>query len=131
MATPPFADFNFSQAPRFYQVKFSGAPHSPDEFSTFLANFDKMYAPQKEFAVLFDARLVEWIGVSNFMELLGYTKHHEELAKLYMQKTAVLVTSPYIQSLIEKLLVLQPPANPTKFFTDKKAALRWLFNVPE
>lgn len=126
-----FATFDYTRFPKFVVVKFQGVPDSQTEFDTFIANFQDMYRKKIIMSLIFDARNIQWIPMNYLFQLASFMKVTAPLAKQYLQKSAIIVTSPLMQVGLDMLFQMQPPMSLTKTFTDKKDALRWIFNMTE
>lgn len=125
-----FATFDYKRFPRFLQVHLQNSPSSDAEFQEYMQGLHDMYTHQKSFSLLFDAsRLSPHMSPQYLLQQAMYMKESEDNARKYLQKIAIVTNSVLVKGLINNLFLIHRPVSDTKIFTDKKEALRWLFNI--
>lgn len=126
----PFATFDYHRFPRFIQVFLQGTPATPLDFHNYLQGLHHMYTHKEQFSLLMDASNMSGkIAPQYVVEQAMFMKESEENARKYLKKVAVITNSSLVQALIHNLFLIYKPVSETKLFTDKKQALRWLFNL--
>jgi hypothetical protein len=125
-----FATFDYRRFPRYLQVIFHGAPADSAAFQEYINGLEHMYTHKEPFSLLFDAsQLSLKIAPEYMVQQALYMKQSEPQAKAYLKKVAIVISSQLVRNLIHCLFQIHKPVSDTEIFTDKKSALRWLFNL--
>jgi len=108
------------------RLKYLSKPQSMDEFEVYLAALKDLYVPQKKFSLLIDTRDLPGILSWKYLKRQAdFMVESEPMARKYIHRMALVVTSPLIKSLIQTIFLLKAPVTVTETFHDDTFAEKW------
>lgn len=110
-------------------VRFQGRPTSLNESLEYLALLDKVYALNRPFIILYDARAIGWMPMAYIKQQAAYMYEREALTKKYMVRGAIVVSTPWAKRLLKALFTIKKPSAPISIFTSVEEAKEYLRNA--
>lgn len=125
MTSESFATFDKSEPP-FVKVSFRGIPSGDSEFREYLAQMSSLYADERKFFLLLDAREMGRVPMKYVLLQARFMKENEHNTERWTERSAVVVTGEKTRSLIDVLFSMSPPVRPVRLFASHAEALEWL-----
>lgn len=113
------------------KVTFDGLPRSEDDYNQLITDLTDLYTRKQKFTLLFDTRNMNMPPLQYVKGLARWIKENRENAKMYLEKSAVLMVHPAVRVFLKTLITLSPPASPLKVCTTLRECvdyLGWLGN---
>ena len=94
------------------KVSFKGVPATDQAYQSFLREMTALYHRQSKFTILFDTRNLG-IPPKQFRQgLIDWVNNNHDKAKLYLDKSAVLVTNVVVRTFVDLVLRVARTASP-------------------
>lgn len=109
-------------------LRYTAKPASMEEFEAYLNALKHLYSSKKPFSLLIDTRrfpagMISWSYLKRQAEFM---QESENLSRRYLRGVALVVTSPWVKTLIQTLFLIKAPVSPTQTFHDSRAAEKWV-----
>lgn len=108
------------------RLRYVSKPESMEEFEVYLNALKDLYTPKKPFSLLIDTRelsgFLSWKYLKRQADFMGES---EPLARKYLHRLALVVTSPLVKTLIQTIFLIKAPVTPTETFHDDHFAETW------
>jgi len=108
------------------RVTFDGVPQNDTDYNTYITELDRIYTEKKQFVILFDARKIGAVSMSYIKQQAEYMHQRREDTVKYMNRVAVVVSSPMASAMLKTLFLIRPPAVKVKIFYDINKAKTYL-----
>ena len=108
------------------RVCFTGLPKDDAEFQAFLDELTRLYTRKQRFTVLFDTRKFGALPRAYIKGLSHWISENRENARLYLEKSAVLIANPLVRVFLEALFVVSKPTAPLKIESNLRDCVTFL-----
>jgi len=112
-------------------------PKSKKDVETFLLEWQSIYTKCMEdnckYALLFDTRKVESFDLSYLGLMADWLKRVKGLTEKWMERTAIVVSNPFIKTFIGLVFKIYKPVRPFKVFGggETQRAMEWALSTQE
>jgi hypothetical protein len=114
------------------RINFNGSmPGNMKEFEKFLTDMSELYLKKVHFAILFDTRQMGMLPLKYMKGLSKWIKLHNENAKLYLNSSAILVSSGTVRFFLKCLFAMSPPSAPMKVCSTLRESVDYLGWLPQ
>ena len=107
-------------------VKFTGNAANQDNFSTYLAELKEIYAKKQKLAILFDASLAVFPGITYQKQQALWLKENEDLMKEYCLGTAYVIPNLIIRNVLKAIFKFQKQPIPYYVSSEISEAEDWI-----
>ena len=108
------------------RVSFSSLPENKEVYLAFLTDMSKLYEPKVPFTMLVDTRQLGMLPFTYIVDLAKWIKFHREDARVYLEKSAILIQNPAVRSFMKALFAIAPPTSPLKMFATLPESVQYL-----
>lgn len=112
-----------------------GKPESEEEIKNLLNGWSTLYEKSESentrFKFLIDVRLVKNIDIKYLIMIGKYLISVKDKTEKWMDKTAILVSSPTIKMFIKFVFTIYKPVRPFKVFNEPAQSIQWLLSQNE
>ena len=107
-------------------VKFTGIPCCDQTVTEYLQEVDNVYARDEQFRILYDARELGIPTMTMLQQQATFMRAKDDHTKRIMQKCAIVTSSTLVNTLLDTLFTLKPPATDLHVFSDIEGAKAFL-----
>ena len=113
-----FVKFNYDNFPNIY-VTF-GKLNSTKEFNILINEWLRLYEKKKYFTFIFDSSNLEVYNIKYSFKMSAFIHRLKKEPEQYLQKSIILVTNSFIQSLLDLIFFIQSPVAPVYIIREKE-----------
>jgi len=124
----PFSQFDLSKWP-LVEVTLNGSPQNKQEFEEYLSCFKALYDRKQMFSLVIDSTNVGWVPMSYLCRQAAFIKEIEPFSKIYLKKTAIVITSSIAATFLKIIFSIKPPVTETKTFPNTELAKTWVMTL--
>lgn len=118
--------FNIQRKGGMVRVTFVRDPTGVQEFDTFIDALTNLYAKKKKFTLLFDTSKFGDVPEEYRSRVGAWIDNNRENAKMYLEKSAVLIGNPLLRNVIKLICMVHKPASPVKFCSTLRECVVYL-----
>ena len=107
-------------------VRFTGNAANQENFSTYLIELKEIYDQKKELAILFDASLAVFPGITYQKQQALWLKENEDLMKEYCLGTAYVIPNLIIRNVLKAIFKFQKQPIPYYVSSEISEAEDWI-----
>ncbi len=107
-------------------VRFTGNAANQENFSTYLKELKEIYDQKKEVAILFDASLAVFPGITYQKQQALWLKENEDLMKEYCLGTAYVIPNLIIRNVLKAIFKFQKQPIPYYVSSEISEAEDWI-----
>lgn len=100
---------------------------------SFIEKFDKVFelaiTKQQKFGIIFDAKKIGNVSLANIKQISNFMTTREEKSKVYINRTAIVITSWLSRKLLGILFSLKKPVTECKIFKTTNEGLKWVVSA--
>lgn len=112
-----------------------GAPKDDEEMKKFLEDWGRIYHLSMEknerYKLLYDVRQAKAVEIRHLVQMGNWLSTMKSLTEKWMDRTAILVSSPTIKLLIQFVFKIYKAVRPFKVFNSPENTIEWLMSEEE
>tara|TARA_B100001093_G_scaffold371534_1_gene356515 strand:- start:299 stop:700 length:402 start_codon:yes stop_codon:yes gene_type:complete len=113
-----FVQFNYDNFPNVY-VTF-GKLNSTEEFNILTNEWLRLYEQKSPFTFIFDSSNLEVYNIKYSFKMSAFIYRLKKEPEQYLQRSIILVTNSFIQSLLDLIFFIQSPVAPVYIIRQKE-----------
>ena len=113
-----FVQFNYDNFPNVY-VTF-GKLNSTEEFNIMTSEWLRLYEQKIPFTFIFDTTNLEVYNIKYSFKMSAFIYRLKKEPEQYLQRSIILVTNSFIQSLLDLIFFIQSPVAPVYIIRQKE-----------